>query len=363
VAIDCVSRHTVTVYDRGGVNKLAEIVDIAAVSWNRVRDDISEASIVLSGAACDEQNGILTSLRSSRHEIVIHRGGERVWEGPITRMSGTRNTFSIHARDVMHYAARTTMRNAYSNAYPNVGPTITRAALIMNTELARKEALDPPINVLPFLVLHQTPTDARTSAATHKYQYQVWEHIDELAAKAGMDYTVVGRAIHFWDTHQPLGQTQTVTQADFLGDLEVTEYGMELATHAHVTDGEGNYGSAGANDPYYGEVELLTTSGDETEGETPPTSAEMQSQAQRNLAGRIPTPLVVRVPENSSLNPNGVLTMSDLVPGVWMPLRAEVIGFNISQMQKLQNMKVTEDGSGETITVTLQPASINEEEA
>lgn len=363
MAIGCVSRHTVTIYDRGGQNKLAEIVDLSEVSWSRVRDDISEANIQLSGAPCNDQNDILSQIRSSRHEVVIHRGNERVWEGPITRISGTRNSFSIHARDVMHYAARTTMRNAYSNAYPNIGFTITRAATIMNTELARKEALDPPINVLPFLTLHQLPTDARTSAATEAYQYQVWEHIDELAAKSGMDYTVVGRAIHFWDTHQPLGQTATLTQADFLGDLEVTEYGMELATWAHVTDGEGVYGSAGANDPYYGEIEILATAEDETEGASPPTSAELASQASRNLAGRMPTPVVVRVPENSSLNPDGVLTMSDLVPGVWMPLRAEVIGFEIAQMQKLQNVKVTETGDGEQITVTLQPASINEEEA
>lgn len=363
MAIDCVSRHTVTIYDRGGENKIAELVDIASVEWGRVRDDISEASIQLAGAPCEAQNDLLSSLRSSRHEIIIHRGDERVWEGPITRMAGTRNTFEIHARDVMHYGARTTMRAAYNNAYPNIGSVVSRAALILNTELARKEALDPPINVLPYLVVHSTPTDAKTSASTAAYQYQVWEHIDELAAKAGLDYTVVGRAIHLWDTHQPLGQTPTVTQSDFLGDLVVTEYGMELATHAHVTDGKGNYGSAGANDPYYGEVELLTTSGDETEGETPPTNAEMVSQAQRNLAGRMPTPVVVRVPENSSLDPNGVLTMADLVPGAWVPLRADVIGFRLAQMQKIQNMKVTETGAGEVITITLQPASINEEEA
>lgn len=360
MTIDCVSKHTVTIFDRGGVNKIAELTDVASVTWSRQRDDISEASIFLAGAPCDQQNDLLSSLRSSRHEVVIYRGSDRVWEGPITRLSGTANTFEIHARDVMHYAARTVMHNAYSNAYPNIGKVITRANTILTTELARKEALNPPINVLPYLTLHTKPDDAETSAVTKKYQYTVWEHIDSLAARGGLDYTVVGRAIHLWDTHQPLGQTPTVTQQDFLGSISVTEYGMEVASWAHVTNGEGLVGTAGANDPYYGELEILHTAEDE-EGEAPQTVAGLRSQAQRNLAGRIPTPIQVRVPDGSSLNPNGVLTVSDLVPGAWVPLRAQVIGFDLVQMQKLQSVKFSEDGTGETISVTLNPASIPDE--
>jgi hypothetical protein len=359
MAIDCVSKHTVTVYDRGGRNKIAEITDLSEVTWSRVRDDISEANIKLSGAPCFAQNDLLSSLRSSRHEIVIHRGSERVWEGPITRLAGSRNTFEIHARDVMHYAARTVMRKGYNNAYPKVGPVIARAALILNTELARKEALSPPINVLPYLTTHVAAGDAKTSSLTKPYEFTVFEHIDSLAARGGLDYTVVGRAIHLWDVHRPLGQTQTVTQADFLGDLVVTEYGMELATHAYVTDGEGRVGKAGANSAYYGEIEILYTATDEDEN-TSPTNDELTSQAKRNLAGRNPTPMQVRVPDNSSLNPNGLLTMADLVPGVWIPLRAEVIGFKFQQMQKLQSVKVTETGEGEVISVVLNPASLED---
>lgn len=358
--IDCVSRHTIAIFDRGGINKIAELEDVAEVTWGRVRDDISEANVRLTGAPCVAQNETLSNLRSSRHEMVIYRGDDRVWEGPITRLTGTRNTFEIHARDVMHYATRTTQRAAYNNGYPNVGKVIARAKLILTTELARKESLSPPINVLPYLVDHVFPDDAETSANTRAWQYQVWEHIDSLAARGGLDYTVVGRAIHLWDVHRnAMGQTQTVTQNDFLGDITVTEYGMELATWAHVTDGEGRVGSAGANDPYYGEVEILHTAEDEDEGDSP-TDAQLVSQAQRNLAGRNPTPIQVRVPDNSTLNPNGVLSISDLVPGVWIPVRAEVIGFNLVQMQKLQSVKVNETPEGETISVTLNPASIDD---
>jgi hypothetical protein len=359
---ECITRHVVEVFDRGGRVRIAELTDIEMVQWERLRDEISSASLSLTGESCRAQNDILTSLRSNRHEIAIWRDDVRVWEGPITRRAGTRNRFELFASDVMHYAKRSTMRSGYDNRGLLAGSTVARAGLILENELARREAEDPPINVLPYLTLHQTPNDARYSGRTLPYQYQVYEHIDRLAAKNGIDYTVLGRSIHVWDTHEPLGTLQTVaTQADFLGDITVTEYGMDQATIAHVTDGEGNWGSAGAPDEYYGHIEMLATAYDETEGADPPTSAEMTSQAQRNRAGRNPAPVVVRVPENSTIDPSGVLNVGVLVPGVWIPVRAEVVGFSVQQMQKLSSMRVTETAKGEKITVTLQPASIADE--
>lgn len=359
MTIECVSRHTVAIFDRGGRNKIAELTDVAYVAWSRIRDDISEATVRLSGAPCVEQNTLLSSLRSSRHELVIYRGDERVWEGPITRLTGTVNTFEIHARDVLHYAARTVMRAGYDNSYPNIGSSVLRAESILTTELARKEALTPAINVLPHLTIHTDVDDAQTSSKTLPYEFTVWEHLDALAARGGIDYVAIGRAIHVWDVHRNvLGQTPTVTQADFLGEIEVTEYGMELATWAHVTNGDGVHGSAGVNDPYYGEVEILHTAEDEQGNPETDDSEVLASQARANLAGRNPTPVQINLPSNSGLNPNGVLSISDLVPGVWMPMRATVIGFDLVQMQKLKSMSVEETPDGETITVTLQPASI-----
>lgn len=365
---DCVSRHVVEIFDRGGRVKVGELNAMNQVDWARTRDDISGAGLRLNADQCVDVEELLLGLRSMRHEIAVWRGDERVWEGPITRRAGSRAGFEIHAKDVMHYAARTIMRAGYDNRGVNAGPVLDRVALILNAELDRKEnplhGSVPPINVLPHVVFHQTGTDARTSALTLPYQYTVFEHIDSLAAKGGMDYTVVGRAIHFWDTHQPLGRLQeTATQADFLGEIVVTEYGMEVATQTAVTDGQGNYGLAGAESDYYGEVELLATAYDESEGGTPPTSAEMESQAERNRSGRTPAPVHVRVPDGSSIDPTGVLRVQNLVPGVWIPVRAEVLGFKLTQMQKLTSMRVTETPTGESISVNLYPAAIADSEA
>lgn len=356
--IDCVQNHTVQIFDRGGTKPLHQLQQVSSIQWGRVRDDISTMSLTLNADSCSLQEAELAKIRSSRHEAVVFRGGERVWEGPITRLVGNRNSFGIYARDVMHYAARTTMRAAYNNAYPKVAYVIDRAKLILLSELARKEGIAPAINVVPHIVTHQKATDAKTASNTRKYQFQVWEHLDELAARGGLDYTVIGRAIHLWDVHEAaMGQTAVLTQNDFLGEISVTEYGMELATWSHVTDGQGGVGTAGANDPYYGEVEILATAYDEETDDTVPTSAELKSQASRNLDGRNPTPLQVRVPDNSTINPKGILRIQDLVPGIHMPVRAQVVGFDVTQMQKLDSVTVTETPKGEEIKVRLSPAA------
>lgn len=357
------TNHSVMVYDRGGFTRLFQLEDVISVQWQRVRDDISLADVTIGspGPNCLRQ---LEQIEPGRHEMVIFRGTERVWEGPITLLveeQGIQPTISIQARDVLHYAYRLILRNRYANNYPNIVTTVARAANILRGELARREAPneDPPINVLPHLQVRVGPDMARTSRVTIPYQATVFDDLDSLAAYSGLDYTVIGRRIVLFDRHYALGRTPTVTQADFLGDVRISVYGMELATYAAVTGGNGMFGTAGGRDAYYGLWEILDSAYDEEADETAPTQAELVSQAQRNLAGRVPTPVQIRVPENAQINPNGVLTMDNLIPGIQVPVRAKLAIRSIQQYQKLSRVQVNDDAAGERIQVTLVPSTGN----
>lgn len=370
MATDCISLHRAIIYDRGGTVRRFQIHDISEVRWGRVRDDISQANIKVAAKHCFEQEVDLATVEPERDELVIFRDQQRVWEGPVTRIGFNDHEMQIHAQDVMHYARGTVMQSAYNNAHPNTAFAIDRVKTILQTELARKEAAEqavnpllPDYNIIDRIVFHQTATDARTARVTPAMQKTVWEELDDMAAKGGIDYTVVGRAIHVWDTSKPLGQTRVATQADFNAELQATLYGMDLATRAVVTDGEGNYGEAGGVDPYYGLVENLETAYDESEDTAPPTSSEMASQAQRNLVGRNPVPLVLRVPDNSTVNLGGAFTIDNLVPGVFIPLRAKILIRKFTQMQKLDKMSVIEDEKGEKVTVVMSPATQPDEVA
>lgn len=361
--------HTAYVMERGGKSRIGQFLAATQITWDRRRDDISEARLEFDTASAVRNATLLEKLAVGRHELKIFRGQEAVWEGPITLVKRARGLVTVEAKDVMWYANRTVMHQGYSNAYPNIIFAVERVAGILVAELGRKEALDPPINVLPYLHTYIEEGDARTTRATKPFESQVWEHIDDLAAKAGIDYTVVGRAIHFWDTSRAaLGRTRALTEADFIGDAAITEYGVELATHYWVTDGNGHAGVAGAMDDFYGEVELLSTAYGETgnsvddpnspdNNQTVPQE-ELDSQAERGLRGRNPIPTGLHVEDNAQLDVGrGGLGFDVLVPGVYVPIRASLAGKTISQMQKLQTIQVQATSSGEVITVSLYPAS------
>lgn len=154
--------------------------------------------------------------------------------------------------------------------------------------------------------------------------------------------------------------TRTLTQADFQDDLNITAYGMELATRVSVTDGMGRAGTYGpAVDPYYGIVWLLATEYDEGDDREETPISELQSQAQRIYAGRNPTPVMLRVPENSTMEP---CTVDELWPwlyaGVKLPVRVESPYMpTVEQVMHLNTLTVYEDSQGETVQVSIASAA------
>lgn len=444
--------HRVFVYDRGGEHRLGEITPIASVTWSRVRDDISNASVTTAGFGPDCCR-LMESLHAMRHELVIFRDDVRVWEGPITLLTYQADSVSIEAHDVFYYLFRRAIENGYNDGYPNLKTVVARSVLICQDELAR----DDP-NVAAYLTRFDRPDDAQEARAVQAYQKTVYEEIDDMAANAGLDYTTVGRRIMFWDTHNVIGRLSVFDDAAFLGNPIISEYGSSLCTTSIVSDGQGNFGTAGGEDFFYGCVEMIFSSYSSagpplqagelttinqnrvkaeaayrtaraaylrypglsaaeenqlaawvTERNTPGVSparqrwldahikplqdrhnkkqalltqmnhaytafqnalqaqqaaaakwnayiAGLRSQALRNLHGRNPTPIVVRVPDNSQLNPNLDIGINQLVPGAWIPLRSSATCRQMTQWQKLDNVTVTQDASGEKVQITMSPA-------
>lgn len=367
----CVKGHSVAIFDRGGTRSLGPLQDLSRVRWERTRDGISEASVRIEGSACVDQADFLASIATHRHEMVIHRGNQRVWEGPVHRVSYHSDYVEVVAHDVLEYVKFTPLTRTWSNAFPNEGLVSTRIRDILEYELTTDrqqyangvltdvtawENLDPPINVLPYLVIHHFPNEVGTSVVTLPYEMTVGEHLANLGMRQGIDYTAVGRAIHVWDVSRALGRTVQLTEENFLSEIIVTEYGADHAQSSYVMTGEGVYGSAlkTENLDFYGPWTKVFTSYNE-EGTSIPSVGELNSQALRNLAGRTPAPIEVRVPDNSGLLLSDDISINDLVPGVQVPLRATLNARQYSQMQKFDHITVTEDADGETIQVTMVP--------
>lgn len=370
----CIPGHTVQMYDRGGRRSIGPALDLSSVQWGRQRDAISEAKITITGDACSRQYDFLSSLRTHRHEMAVFRGSDRVWEGPVHRIGDYSSRFEVVAHDVLQYLDAQPLTQTWSNAYPNTSSVTARIGEIIRYEMTHGrtqkdvnnvtvnvpawESANPPANVVPHLQIHHFANEAGTSAVTEPYEMSVFQHLASLARQSGIDFTAVGRAIHIWDVSRSLGRTSPMSDENFLENVILTEYGADHTQAAYVVSSDGAYGSAitAENLDYYGPWTKVFTTYNE-EGTEAPTVVELNSQARRNLAGRTPVPIEVRIPDNSTILLTDAFTIHDLVPGVQVPLRAVLNARKMDQLQKIDSVTVIENENGETIKVTLTPAT------
>lgn len=357
------NHHRVSIFEKGGKHRLFDLDKTEMIRWSRELDHTGEATIVLTPpfGNCHTR---LSEITAMRHEVVIYFNGKRSWEGPVTYIKDRPGEFTIKAKDVTYYLNRMVMTERHTSRLAGGAreTVIDRMWRIIQREGARFE-LDPlPINVLPYVTMLKGDSDVKTARTTLAGEKYVFDELDDLAWKNGIDYGVAGRRIYMMDTDTGAGQVRRLTTADFMDPVEVIFYGAELATEAFVTDRQGRYVSHGpGTSPFYGRVELLH--GNYAEADNPEAAAaipisDMRSQAQRDFSPRYPLPMAVRVPQNAGLNHNTFLELyNSLFPGVRVPITAEGTVHSVSRMMKLKSLKVEELEGQVTASVTLSPAT------
>jgi len=362
--------HRIEIFRQGGTRPVGEITGVSKVDWGRVRDDISTAQVEVSDWSIDCGN-LLASLQCWAYEVVIFRDNgysvDRVWEGPITLLTYEESKVTIQAKDVVGYLYRRILKQQMNDSGTGNGRTVVaRATQVIQNALAPH---DP--NLLGYLTPINQDDDAMQYRSTPAYSRTAFEEVDDMAANAGLDYTAVGRAILLWGTKHRIGTLPEFRDKDLGAPPIVSEYGMSMANRYVVSDGNGVWGEANrlnedGQDPTYGLVEMLssTWASDSTEDSGTYTQEGLQTviesfegYAERSIADRYPPPVVVRVPDNTSLSPDVAISIQQLVPGVVIPLRSHTTLRTVVQNQKLDSVKVVEEGGKETITVTMSPFS------
>lgn len=371
--------YEVYIYEQGGQVLRGKVEPIRILRWHRVRDDISTCNIFTNGfgADCCE---LLSQIHSWSHEVVVFRDGVRVWEGPITRIGYEGDGVEIEARDVMAYVYRRALRQGYNDNFSTgagaanvaVGPrsVVDRAAINIANGMAPH---DP--NVLRWLTRFDHTDDAKESRIVAAWSRSVWEDVDDMAAHAGLDYTVSGRRIILWDTHRRIGLLPELTSEDFFDSPIITEYGMRMANIFGVTNNSGVVGVAYVDPDEWGglgPLEMIASEyGESDTGGSQETLTGQQladkqetlrKQAERNIEGRWSFPTVVRIPDNTRLSPSVPIGINQLIPGVHIPLRAKTVCKEHSQVQKLDSLsvEVLDDGD-EKVRVVLSPATEEDE--
>jgi hypothetical protein len=290
--------------------------------------------------------------------LVILRNGERVWEGPIIRVAFSTDGIEIEARDVLWYAFRRVMARKLNYKYPNLAKVLDVAKLVLRDVYA--QAGDPYGYNAIISTVYSTD-DSRTAAEFAAYSRTVGELVDTLAEDFGMDYTVAGRRILLWDTHARCHVLPRLTDEAFLNSPVITEYGSSLYTRSYVTNNDGKVRWVTAPQrwlDYYGPIDYVQSDVQTADGnpEAPEDEETMEESAARNLDGHYPSPVLVRLPENTPLDPSYPVAINDLIPGAWAPLYSNSTCRTVEQWQKLDSMEAVIEEGIETVTVTFVSA-------
>jgi hypothetical protein len=347
--------YTVMAADRGGVTRIGEITGVTRLSWNRVQDATSIATMVVTepDSRCCQ---LLSDLRCVRHEIIIYRNGRRVWEGPITRLAYKPGEVEIDARDITWFLSRRVLEvgwNYMGTAYPAV-------AAVYKTIHDHYPPVGDPYNIGPYLTRVIGPDEPNTAAVYYAHSRTVFNLLEQYASRGGMDYTVVGRRLILNDTNTRAHVLPRMTDEHLSGSVNVTEYGMELKTRVFTSNSETKYAQSLAPQEwldYYGPVDFVNNNVEEGDGDPDEEDLEaIQEVTTRILLTGYPTPVRVWIPDQARLDPCYPVEFDDLVGGAWVPLQSQDTCRKISQWQKLRSLDIDWTPDGERIGVTLTKA-------
>lgn len=335
-SVGCVTGHQAQIIDRNG-SVVSNLDVLTGVTWTRLLDDTSRAEVrIIPDADCCSTLG---NVRAWRHKLVISRLGDVVWEGPVLQVEWRQGQVDIFALDMSAWLARRVPHDNYTFDNDDLA---TIAEILIDDGFAP----DDPGHVVTKVA------DSGVSGGREYIQNigQTWDHIQDLA-DTGLDVTVVGNQFillpETWD--QTVG---SLTDSDMPDGMVVAEDGTQLATRVIIYgDDDGTIqGESGGEDAYYG---LLERSIEETSVKTSASAAEA---ARSRRAATYPVPVFLDS-ETVTLSPEANIHVPHLVPGWCLSISTLSTCRPLTQVLKITGVKVSEDGDGESVQVTLAPLS------
>lgn len=340
-SLGCPETYTVAIGDRTGGREYGS-VEPSALDWSRILDDTSDASVTVpyQGAECC---ALLGKTRTWCNSLIFYRDQQRVWEGPVTRITHRGEDTVLSARDVTQWLFRRKIRALLDYT----GTKKADLAVIARLLVEHGFGPDDP-NVLMYLWVSASGiVGERKYAANSGY---VLDHLRELA-RTGVDFTVLGRRI-ILTGEGPLGRLPGLTDGHFAGPLNVIEDGLSAITHATVL-GKGVMAESGG----IGACGLLEYLASEEEIQD---VASARAEAVALVGAGEPAPVFVEVPDDAQLAPEAPVGIEDLIPGVVVPVTSTATCRTIAADLRLLRVRVTyTEADGEKVGITLAPLGVD----
>jgi hypothetical protein len=383
--LGCASTYQAQIWywDRslGQLRYYTTLSGVTDVTWERVLDDYSEATVTFQPITGDDCCGKLRPILAAdgtvvqpglwpwAHELYLFRDDQLVWNGWVFSVTETvlpdetTDNIKITARDALGLLDRRVIHNDImmnDDFYDlsDVADAIIRDAF---------EPDDP--GILQYL-------DITPSNRQGKYSVRHWEAKagDELrnVAQGGLDFCAIGRIIRVGTpTRDPDTPTITLRTKDFQAGTEIRIVGADAATAA-VAVGETIDDTTtpptdpptdpanipppkvyyGGTDPFFGLIENFTTNS--IKDETFLTWIATQKVNDGN-----PPPLTLSIPADSNLATTAPVSIQDLVPSTYFTASIAGTCRSLAQYMRLSHVHVTwSAGQPEAVGVTFIPQDV-----
>jgi len=378
--LGCADHYSAMIHWRGGAQPYpaSAMTRLTQVTWSRTLNDTSEATItVLKGNISPDCCEAIGRAEPWVHELTLYRDGALVWQGPIVQITARRESITIQAKDVFAWMDK--LVNAFPVRYVNAtadaeGKRRGTIVYIAYNHI-RLNLTDPRFSrpsdypgILPYLVRRENGLPVIKVEKDGSSNVTIWvEYMGTILrewAKRGLTWTTVGRTLLL--RARPSDATRAMarlTLEDFSGDVEVIRDGTSAATMGWATNqndqdiSEGTFVVVGRRGTAYGRLDNLVHIQEETI-----SSADLQDAAGNAVAGRYPAPVVINVPDGSSLVPTAPIRIEQLVPGERIDVFADTFCIPLVQGFALSDVEVTWENGGEKVGISLIPLTSLDEE-
>lgn len=342
MAVGCANHHA-QVLDRTGA-VVCEADSLTQVDWGRMLSDTASARafIVPQGDCCQRA----ANIRTMRHRLVIWRGGRPVFDGPIQTVEWSADGVSLTAYD---WSSLLDRRLPHSDMdFINTDLCDIAAAMVSDALLPD----DPGLSV--------EVVASSNVYGDRSYRIDVGRSLDHLRdlADTGMDWTVAGsRILLMGDSFcYSIG---SLSDNDFPQGLRVVEDGGALVSRWVMWAGpQGTIkASSGGLHDYYGLLEsvhdALAPQDLGAASVLDQTSAD--AAVASLLASSLPAPVFIDTGAGP-LAPTAPVEVSSLVPGYCLQISSVATCREVTAVQKIFEVRVSETSQGESVQVICAPA-------
>lgn len=309
-----------------------------SVGWGREYCETSAAKITINAP-----RAVREIVEPWRHLLSIYAGEELVWHGPIMRMRARRESVEISASDPSRWWGR--RRVAQARHYLNKDASQVARDLVTDAMGA-----DDPSRVVTYMRVENSGvwTTMDLTPATR----MVADEMSDLVS-AGLVWTVAAGRLLVGPL--PSGyQTNILTDDHWDADISVVKDGAEVVTDLLV-QGSGVYGYHIDEDRTVGWLQGIQSADGLVRAE------ECEQLARRRVEEAKYPPRRMEFDGGGRLLPSAPVSISELVPGVLIPVSSSQTGVTVSSVMALRSVSVEEDADGDRVQITLmeRPAALD----